>query len=94
MVRLLLLFPWVLLVGVLLLVFGALLLFLPLVLLVLIGFLLFCVRFCGFVNFWWDVVVFSMGFASFYAQTLPLVNLIVVNFLGFLVIARNPPERV
>ena len=30
---------------------------------------------------------------SVYAQTLILVNLILVNFFGFLVIARNPPER-
>ena len=28
-----------------------------------------------------------------YAQTLIVVVLIVVNFGGFLVIARNPPER-
>ena len=30
---------------------------------------------------------------AYYAQTLILVNLIVVNILGFLVITRNPPER-
>ena len=28
-----------------------------------------------------------------YAQTLILVNLIVVKIIGFLVITRNPPER-
>ena len=30
---------------------------------------------------------------TFYAQTLIVVVLIVVNFGGFLVIARNPPDR-
>ena len=30
--------------------------------------------------------------ANIYAQNLILVNLILVNFGGFLVIARNPPD--
>ena len=36
-----------------------------------------------------------MGFLlrGVYAQTLILVNLIVVNFFGFLVIEKNPSER-
>ena len=40
-----------------------------------------------------EFVYFPSPSTPIYAQTLILVVLILVNFGGFLVIARNPPER-
>ena len=39
------------------------------------------------------IIALLLPYIAQYAQTLILVNLILVNFFGFLVIARNPPER-